>query len=401
MAFAVGRGHAVTQQELVARLRAASGSSTADDPVEAGTAAAREAIAGLHGEAPTMIIVYATVSYDLAVLLAAIRAVTGDVPLVGETSTGQFRDGVLVERTSSVAVLAMTSGPYEFGYACVEHLSGRGEAAGQELARAARGTRHTPHATLMIFTDGLVREHQNVVTGMHHVTGAAVPVVGGAAGDDRRLNATYVFFNDRVLIDAAVAVWIGSERPVPVSVGHGWHPIGLPLLVTKTDDTVVAEIGGRPAGDVFAESIRTAGGDDSDGPQPGSFYSKHALGLIEPDGNHLVRAVYIDGDRIRAFTPVPVYSAIQIMSADADELLRTSDSVIRRAVAGRDDASVVLVFSCIARLDILGQRGAEEAATFQSAAGSVPVFGVYTYGEFARTTSVAGYHNATAVAIAL
>ncbi len=71
-----------------------------------------------------------------------------------------------------------------------------------------------------------------------------------------------------------------------------------------------------------------------------------------------------------------------------------------RALAGRD-ASVLLVFSCIARLDILGDRGPEEAACLQAAAGPVPVFGIYTYGEFARTTSVAGYHNATVTAIAL
>ena len=43
----------------------------------------------------------------------------------------------------------------------------------------------------------------------------------------------------------------------------------------------------------------------------------------------------------------------------------------------------------------------EEAIELQPAAGSVPIFGVYTYGEFARTTSVAGYHNSTVTAVAL
>ena len=68
-------------------------------------------------------------------------------------------------------------------------------------------------------------------------------------------------------------------------------------------------------------------------------------------------------------------------------------------MAGRD-ASVLLVFSCIARLDVLQERGAERHR-LQAAAGSVPIFGVYTYGEFARTTSVAGYHNSTVTAVAL
>ena len=37
----------------------------------------------------------------------------------------------------------------------------------------------------------------------------------------------------------------------------------------------------------------------------------------------------------------------------------------------------------------------------QAAAGSIPTFGFYTYGEFARNRSVAGHHNATVAALAL
>jgi hypothetical protein len=52
-------------------------------------------------------------------------------------------------------------------------------------------------------------------------------------------------------------------------------------------------------------------------------------------------------------------------------------------------------------MDILAERACEEAVRLQKAAGGVPTFGFYTYGEFARTTSVAGYHNATVTALAL
>jgi hypothetical protein len=61
----------------------------------------------------------------------------------------------------------------------------------------------------------------------------------------------------------------------------------------------------------------------------------------------------------------------------------------------------MLTFSCIARMDLFGDRGHEEAALLHKAAAPVSTFGFYTYGEFARTTSVAGYHNATITAIAL
>jgi hypothetical protein len=262
------------------------------------------------------------------------------------------------------------------------------------------GPARPAYGTLMIFVDGLASEQQALVNGLHRVAGASVPIVGGAAGDDRRLDRTYVFADDRVLSDAAVAVWIGADHPMPVTVGHGWHPLGLPLLVTKTEGQIVHEIAGRPARAVFEEDIRKGNTDDLDNLRPGGFYSTHAFGLIEPDGSHLIRGVFMGDGRIHTFAPLPVYSAIQIMGCDADALLTMSDDVARRALAGQDP-SVLLVFSCIARLDILQERGAEEAERLQAAAGPVPVFGIYTYGEFARTTSVAGYHNATVTAIAL
>jgi hypothetical protein len=394
----------VTQSKVPVRLHASSGTSAADDAIAAGTAAATEAMDGLAGLTPDMIIVYASVRYDLPALIGAIRAVTGSAPLVGETSSGHFRGADLMAPSTGVAVLAMTKGPYSIGFAHAERLSAGAEAAGVDLARNARaavGPDRPPYATLMIFADGLAADQQALVGGLHRVTGAAVPLVGGAAADDRALNQTFVFFDDRVLADAAVAVWIGSDQPIPVTVGHGWHPIGLPLLVTKTEGQIVHEIAGRPARDVFEEHIRLGDISELNGVRPGGYYSAHAFGLIEPDGTHLIRgALMSDEGMITTFAPLPVYSAIQIMGCDEDDLLAVSDDVARRSVAGRD-ASVLLVFSCVARLDILLERGSEEPSRLQAAAGTVPIFGVYTYGEFARTTSVAGYHNSTVTAIAL
>ena len=160
------------------------------------------------------------------------------------------------------------------------------------------------------------------------------------------------------------SVWIGSDRPIPVTIGHGWHSIGLPLLVTKTDGLVVEEIAGRPAREVFDENIRHGNTDNEDGIRAGGYYSTHAFGLIEPDGSHLIRGVYMTADRIHTFAPLPVYSAVQVMGCNPDDLLKMSHDVAERAVADRDP-SVLLVFSCIARLDILkdrGRRGGGDAA---------------------------------------
>jgi len=390
------------------RVRAGVGMSEAESATEAGRQAAATAVRELAGEEPAIVLVFASVSYDLPALLAGVRSVTGDTPLAGASSSGYFANGVVRPPGGGVAVLAMTAGPYRFGVGSIATVTGDPVAAGRAMARGAReaaGPEHSPHAALIVLVDGLAGHQQALLNGIHKVTGAAVPVVGGAAGDDRRLERTSVFHDDRILSDGgAVGIWVSSPWPLAVVAEHGWQPVSLPLLVTKVDGPVVHEIADRRAVDVFREHFRDDEIDQELGwvreRRPG-YHSAHAFGLIEPDGNLLIRGAYLDDDGVlRTFSPLPTYSPVQIVSCQADDLLAVIDSVVSRTLAGRD-ASVVLSFSCMARLDILRDRGPEEATLLQKAAGDVQTFGFYTYGEYARTTSVSGYHNATLATIAL
>jgi hypothetical protein len=320
-----------------------------------------------------------------------------------------------------VSVLVLTPGPYRFGVAAMDGLRADAFEVGRSVARAAReaaGPQASAHAALLLLADGLVGDQQALLNGIHRVAGAAVPVVGGAAGDDRRMLETFVFCGDRVLADAVVAVWINSDQPLNVVTGHGWRPVGLPLLVTRVEGPVVHEIAGRPAREVYEEHLRYGGAtDDSaddpavaavdsveeplDGRKMRARRATHALALIEPSGAQLIRSAYLAPDGvIRTFTPLPPYAAVQIVSGLQDDLLDASDGVVGRLFTDREPG-LLLAFSCLSRLEVLGEPSREEPARIQAAAGAVPTFGFYTYGEFARTTTVAGFHNATIAAIAL
>lgn len=388
-------------------LRAGIGTSRVAESAVAGRTAASAAISQLAGEAPALVIVYASVRYDLPRLIAGVRQAAGDATVVGATSSGHFHGGSLTPPGEGVAVLAMTAGPYRFGVGSAQGLRADGFGCGLRLARAARdaaadGPRRSPHSALLVLADGLAGEHQRLLAGAHRVGGSAVPIVGGAAGDDRRLQETFVVHDERVLSDAAVGVWIDAPWPLRAVTGHGWYPVGLPLLVTRSEGVVVHEIAGRPAAEVYHEHF---GGDRlcemyDRVHEPGS-HSGHAFGLIEPNGELAIRGAFLDEREVlRTFAPVPPYSAIQIVSCACENLVEVTDNVVRQALAG-PGRSVLLAFSCVARLDILAERGGEEATRIQHAAGEARTFGMYTYGEFARTAHASGYHNATLTGIAL
>ncbi|NJC85939.1 FIST signal transduction protein [Planosporangium mesophilum] len=394
------------------RLRAGIGTSALDDAAAAGRAAAAAAAAdlaarGAQGQ-PALVIVYTSVRYDLPVLLSGVREVTGETLLVGATTAAHFQNGDLTPARTGVSVMIMTSGSYRFGVASGEGLRADAFEVGRAVARAARAAVESSgpaesHNALLLLTDGLAGHQQALLNGIHRVAGAAVPVVGGAAGDDRRMQETFVFCGDRVLTDATVAVWITSAEPLHVVTGHGWRPVGLPLLVTRVEESVVHEIAGRPAMDVYEEHLRYGGvmpDVESDGLQP-SRRAVHALAVIEPSGAQLIRSIYLAPDGlIRSFTPLPHYAAVQVVSGVPDDLLAASKGVVDEVFAGREPG-VLLAFSCLTRLEVLAERSHEEPARIQAAAGTTPTFGFYTLGEFARTTTVAGFHNATIAAIAL
>jgi hypothetical protein len=243
---------------------------------------------------------------------------------------------------------------------------------------------------------------QRLLNGIYEVTGAAVPVVGGAAADDYAFRETFIFEGDRVLRDAAAAVWIASARPLKVVSKHGYAASSLPMLVTRVDGLCVSQIAGRPALEVYREALR----DDGSGLRPSEYVGQareHPLGVIQPDGSHLIRVVRMADDNdndLFTFAELPPFAAINVMTGRADDILAVAGPIVTEALDGLD-AGVVLMFSCAARLEVLGERVAEEARLFQAAAGGVPTFGFYTYGEFARIRSVAGQHNATVAALAL
>ncbi|HVO20653.1 MAG TPA: FIST N-terminal domain-containing protein [Anaeromyxobacter sp.] len=377
--------------------------SRSQNALEAGREAAAAAVAKLEGQAPAVVIVFATPCLDLSALLRGVRDVSGDAVLVGSTGTGELVQGEYVGLGQGVGVLAMTAGPYRFGAASAAHVGGALEEVGQDLARRSRAEAgKSPYAAVLLVSDQLMGDLQGLTQGVYKVGGPRVSIVGGGAGDEYRNVHSQVFHNGEVVEQGVAALWIASDTPLQVVTRHGWKPFGTPMLVTKAEGTTIHELGGRPAIPVYAEQI----GRSLDELAPERFLpisAMYPLGILQSDGSRVIRLSYArvgNGLVIHGCLPPPG-CAVQVMTATVDELLAVGDEVIPAALAARPDAGVVLVFSCAARGFVFGDRVGEEAPRLQKLAGNVPVFGLYTHAEFARTAGVLATHNETLTALAL
>jgi hypothetical protein len=378
--------------------------SRAPDSSVAGREAASAALAGLNGEAPKLVLVFTTPRYDLPVLLAGIRSVTGEALLVGATSSGEIVMGEYMGFGAGVGVLVLSEGPYRFGVASTAHIGNNLDRAGQDIARASRAEAgESPHAALLLLADPLRGDLQQLVQGIYRITGPKVTLGGGAAADEQKFARTFVFHNDTIVEEGAVALWIASEVPLRVVTRHGWEPGGIPMLVTRAEGTRIHEIGGRPAAVAYEEQL----GLEPGALTPDKFWGTsilHPFGILQCDGSTIIRVARSktenDGLQIQGCVP-PSGSAVQVMTGDTDSLLRIVDEVARAALNAHPHPGVLLAFSCAARAAIFGERTCEETRRLQAAAGDIPTFGVYCCGEFARTAGVLATHNATLTALAL
>jgi len=381
----------------------AVGQSDETSAREAGQAAAVRALLG-RADA-RLLIVFTSCAYDLEELLAGIRSQAPGVPLIGCSTAGEIATNG--PGSASVVVVAMGGEGFEARTAVAEDASSGLREAGAEVASKLASENGHPHRVLLLLTDGLAGDQQEIVRGGYGVLGASVPLVGGCAGDDLAMTKTFQLHDDRVLSDAVVAAWIASEAPLGIGVRHGWRRVGTPMVVTRSADNRVYLLDDQPALDVYLERLNAPAEARVDAAAFTRFAMTHPLGIGRRTGEDHVRFVAgadFDDRSLGCIAEVPQGGVAWFMEGDADSVLEATDAACADALASLAPQPPVgvLAFDCIARRGVLGEHLIEnEIERVGHHAEGAPVAGFYTYGEIARTHGISGFHNQTLVVLAL
>jgi hypothetical protein len=380
----------------------AVGQSSDPDAASAGEAAAAQA---LIADDAQLLLVFCSHSYDLEELLGAINRRSGDVPLIGCSTAGEIAtDG---PGDAGVVVTALGGPGFTVTTASAVNASEDLRAAGTRVAGCASGLNGHPHRVLVLLTDGLAGDQQEIVRGVYGVLGASVPLVGGCAGDDLQMRTTYQLHNDRVLRNAVVGAAIGSQAPLGIGVRHGWRRVGEPVVVTRSSNNRVFTLNDRRAVDVYFEHLDPPADARRDPAAFTRFALTHPLGLSARSGEDHVRFVgeaNFDDGSLGFIAEVPQGALAWFMEGDDASVLEATGAACADALAPLDGLPPLglIAFDCIARRGVLGDAGiSAEVGRVASSAGGAPVAGFYTYGEIARTHGQSGFHNQTLVVLAV
>jgi hypothetical protein len=305
-------------------------------------------------------------------------------------------------------VVVGLGGPgFEARTAAAGDASTRLRDAGSEAASCLRDLEGDhPHRVLILLTDGLAGDQQEIVRGAYAVAGAGVPLVGGCAGDGMRMRATHQIHNDDVLSDAVVAAAFASDGPMGIGVRHGWRRVGEPMLITESAGNRVLTIDSQPALDHYVDVLDAPAEARTEPEAFTRFASSHPLGLVSRRGEEHARFIGgadFDERALVSIAEIPRGSLVWLMEGDIESVLDATDAACGdalRPLDGRPPLGLV-AFDCIARRGVLGARLEDEVKRVAAHGAGAPVAGFYTYGEIARTQGVAGFHNQTLVVLAV
>jgi len=225
---------------------------------------------------------------------------------------------------------------------------------------------------LITFADGLHINGEDYIKGINSISN--IPIAGGLAGDNAEFKETFVFNEEEIISNGAVAVSLESDvLRVSNEFGFNWEGIGKIMHVTKAKDNIVYEIDGKTPVEIYrhyfgedvAQNIVKIGVEFPLIIQKNNIKIARAVISQNPDGSLVFAGNLKVGDRVQFG-----YGNIESILHKDYQLYQSIEQF---------DIESIFIYSCMARRRFLGDMINSEIKPFSDIAD---VCGFFTYGEF-------------------
>lgn len=367
-------------------IQAGVGLSNNKDSYHAGYEAAKTAIEKAGGKKPDFTIAFASIALDQNDLVRGIREASGGAPLIGCSAAGEITNAGPSQK--SLGVMAICSDELQFFTGLGKDVKNGAREAGQAVAREVKGKAGDALRAFIMLPDVLTGNGAEIVRGVLDVLGEHFPLVGGAAGDDFLFEKTYQYRDDEVTSGAVAGAGLVGNFSMGVGVRHGWMPIGIPMKVTKSEGAVVHELDNRPAVSIYEDYFGEKAQSLREEPLARMAIT-YPLGIKLPElDEYLIRdPITVDENgAITCAAEIPEGSEIRLMIGSKEKAVEAAQDAARKLMedlaADKSLPSFILMFNCIAREKLFGQKAIDEIQAVQEIVGkNIPLLGFYTYGE--------------------
>lgn len=242
---------------------------------------------------------------------------------------------------------------------------------------------------LFLFCPNTNHGLQEFIRGIQEVLGKSFPITGIIPNlEDSKKSK--VLFGQNANSNTVCGILFGSSSKLSYDLSHGWKPLGQLSKITRSEKNVIYEINEKPAIDIYHHYFGDQLLDWNK-----SYFKKitylYPLGIPFFD-EHVIRSGLIPGENgsLICQGEAPQDSEIRIMISTKFFSLEAAkdltNKIIETLLPGK--INFILLFSSIARYNLLGRKHSEEIEAIQQLAGSeVPIIGCRTIAEIAPLKS--------------
>jgi hypothetical protein len=389
-------------------IKASVGVGAESDAFKAGVEAATQAISSIVPEQKAdLLLVFGSISLDQDQMIAGVASVAQGALIAGCSTAGEISgEGFSTEK--SVVVLALASDQVKFFGALANHIPWNPKQAGNDCANTLEYESHGYITSALVFLDILSGSGDLTLEGFTKRVGEDFPVFGGAAGDNMLFFETFQYFQDKAYKGSIVGVGIAGDYHAVGVVRHGFLPVGVARVVTRSEGMTLHELDGKPALSLYEDYF----GEEYMGELQGGLLPQLAiaypLGVFLPDSDEVLlrNPVFVDRKGAMTFTAsIPEGAEVRLMISDVERSFETTESTARE-VLGRLEGrppKAVLVVNSIGRKKMLGSQNDEDIRIIQKIFGrDVPIVGFYSYAQVGgKVASATPFHNGSLLIWAL
>jgi hypothetical protein len=375
-------------------------------PVRAAQAAVDQALKAAGITQPDVVWLFASLGYDPKQLVQAVRAATGDAPLVGCSGQGVIARGETDESSFSVSVMVIQSDELRFTNYAINHADRSFEQVGAAIGQQLTPAIADDAIALFLFTDGLTLNFDRLAAGLQSTLNLnqSLPILGGAAGSDAEMRITYQFCDDQVLTAGTVVNLLSGPAQVAWSSNHGCVPIGNSYEITKAEGNLIYELDHQPVFDTLRQYLS-----DADIAEWNRTIVSFCFGLPVP-GHEAMTIRYLPrkdeaAGAVMLQTEVPVGTQIWVMRRDQAAIVQGTTQLaqdLNQQLQGQTP-KLVFQFDCYGRgrSVFTEQQKSAMQSQLQQDIGPVPWMGFYSHGEIAPIGNQNAFHNYTLVLAAI
>ena len=301
-------------------------------------------------------------------LLSDIQNLLPYAKIIGTSTDGEITNGSVSTFKTTISITKFNNVTLKLGY--IEYNNSKCD---ENLAQLLAKKVYCKDTKVIItFADGLNTNGEVFLKGLSSVLQDTI-ISGGLSGDNGEFNKTFVFVNDKVLSNGAVAVSLNGYLNVFTEYSFNWQSIGKQLTITKVKDNIVYTIDDKTAYETYKYYL-------------GEEVAKRlpAIGIefpliIKRDGINIARAVVgLNDDESLVFAgDLHKGDIVQFGYGDSESILNSST----QNILNLKDVAIesIFVYSCMARRRFIPDLIECELEPL-TLLGSVA--GFFTYGEF-------------------